>query len=51
MNIFGKKSVLPKDNMGKTFDQLGGSKTTQIGGEQLIRKLKQFNKKYAQFLL
>jgi hypothetical protein len=51
MNIFGKKSVLPKNNMGKTFDQLGGSKTTQIGGEQLIRKLKQFNKKYAQFLL
>lgn len=46
-----KQSVIPEGNITKLYDQLGGSKTTQIGGKQLIRRLKDFNKKYAQFLL
>ena len=46
-----KPKVTPADDITKAYEQFGGSKTTQIGGAQLIRKLKQFNKKYAEFLL
>ena len=54
-NPFGQKPSQPpissEGNITKTQGQLGGYKTKQIGGDQLIRELKKFNKKYAAFLL